>query len=77
MTKKESHLRSIFKAVTWRIWATGTTFVLALIVFQDTPNALEKSTLVAGLEMILKLFFYYLHERIWQYIPINKNKKSG
>ena len=67
---KESHLRSILKAVTWRILATATTFLLAYLVFKDTPNALEKSSIVAGLEMILKLLFYYLHERIWQNINV-------
>lgn len=77
---KESHLRSIIKAVSWRVLATTTTFVLALIVFQDTPNAIEKSSIVAGLEMVLKLVFYYLHERFWQNIPektlIQKNTLS-
>ena len=66
---KESRLRSILKAITWRLIATGTTFVLALLVFQDHPDALEKSTIVAALELVLKLLFYYWHERAWQYAP--------
>ena len=69
MSKKESHLRSILKAVTWRVIATGTTFGLALFVFRDHPDALEKSTIVAGLELVIKLVIYYLHERAWQSAP--------
>lgn len=67
--EKESKVRSILKAVTWRVIATGTTFILAYLVFQDTEGALEKSTMVAGMELVLKLLFYYLHERAWQSVP--------
>jgi uncharacterized membrane protein len=68
---RESHTRSIFKAITWRLIATGTTFVLAYTIFSQTDceGVLEKSTIVAGLELVLKLLFYYLHERAWQQVP--------
>ena len=71
MEKKntESHFRSILKAVSWRAIATTTTFLLALLVFREDPNALEKSTQVAALELILKLALYYFHERAWQMLP--------
>lgn len=69
MNTKESRLRSILKAITWRLIATGTTFSLALLVFQDHPDALEKSTIVASLELVIKLVIYYLHERAWQLAP--------
>ena len=68
---KESKLRSILKAITWRIIATGTTFILAYTIFSGSgcEDALRKSTLVAGLEMVIKLIIYYLHERAWQAVP--------
>lgn len=68
---KESRLRSILKAISWRIIATGTTFLLAYLVFSETgcEDVLEKSTIVAGLEMIIKIIAYYFHERIWQIAP--------
>lgn len=74
---KESHLRSILKAISWRLVATLTTFVLAYLVFSNSEceNVLEKSTIVAGLELFIKLFFYYLHERIWQLVPIGTVRK--
>ncbi len=68
---KESRLRSILKAITWRLIATGTTFTLAYLVFSnsDCDDVMEKSTIVAGLELVIKLVIYYLHERAWQLAP--------
>ena len=65
--KKEPRKVSILKAITWRIIATGTTFLLAYFIFSasDCENVMEKSTIVAGLEMVIKIVLYYLHERIW------------
>ncbi|MEM6380381.1 MAG: DUF2061 domain-containing protein [Bacteroidota bacterium] len=69
--QKESKLRSILKAITWRAIATGTTFTLAYTIFSGSgcEDALQKSSLVAGLELVIKLVIYYFHERIWQSIP--------
>ena len=69
--QKESKLRSIFKAITWRLIASLTTFLLAYFIFSatDCDEVLEKSTIVALLEMVIKLVIYYLHERAWQLIP--------
>ena len=61
----KSQLRHILKAITWRVIASLTTFVLALIFFRDDPLATEKATGVAIAESILKILFYYLHERAW------------
>ena len=68
---KESKLRSILKAITWRVIATGTTFTLAYTIFSttDCEDALQKSTIVAGLELIIKIVIYYLHERAWLMLP--------
>jgi uncharacterized membrane protein len=65
--KKEPRKVSILKAITWRIIATSTTFLLAYFIFSasDCENVMEKSTIVAGLEMVIKIVFYYLHERVW------------
>ncbi len=63
--KDQSRLRHIAKAITWRVIASGTTFLLALIFFQDHPQALENATGIAVAESALKMIFYYLHERAW------------
>ena len=75
--KKESRTRSILKAVTWRIIATGTTFLLAYFVFSNSQcdDVLEKSGIVAGLELVIKLIIYYVHERAWQRAPRGTVKK--
>lgn len=74
----ESRLKSILKAISWRIIATSTTFTLAYTVFSSTgcEGALEKSTLVALLEMSFKLVIYYFHERIWLKVPGNLSFKK-
>ncbi|MEP0986279.1 DUF2061 domain-containing protein [Ekhidna sp.] len=60
-----SKKRHIAKTITWRIIASVTTFILALIFFGDSPNAMEKASGVAIAESALKMVFYYFHERAW------------
>ena len=61
----ESHLRSILKALSWRIVATCTTIFLAWAVFGDVSKALA----VGFFEFFLKFAIYYVHERAWQLAP--------
>jgi uncharacterized membrane protein len=74
---RESRLRSILKAISWRFIATSTTFMLAYFIFSsaECEDVLEKSSIVAGLEVILKLIIYYLHERAWQMAPRGSIRK--
>ncbi len=62
---KESHLRSLLKAFTWRILATMTTALIAYFITGEIDTAL----MIGGLEFILKFAIYYIHERIWQLAP--------
>ncbi len=62
---KESSKRHIAKTITWRVLASLTTFIIALIFFREDPDATQKATGVAIVEAILKMVFYYLHERVW------------
>ena len=59
---KESKSRTILKTVTWRITATLTTTLLVFIFTGRIDTAIE----VGLLEMIAKLVFYYVHERLWE-----------
>ena len=63
--KKESHIRSILKGITWRVIATSMIFGIAYF----TTGELKTATTVAAIEFPLKLFIYYLHERAWQMAP--------
>ncbi len=66
-----SKKRHIAKTITWRIIATGTTFILTLIFFREDPNATSKATWVAAIETVLKMIIYYYHERIWFNYRVN------
>ncbi|MEM8908488.1 MAG: DUF2061 domain-containing protein [Bacteroidota bacterium] len=77
MSNKESKLRSLLKAISWRVLATGTTFILAYLIFSESgcDDVLEKSSIVAALEAGIKLVIYYLHERAWQMAPRGSVRK--
>ena len=62
---KESRLRSILKAFTWRIIATATTMTVTYFVTDDMSTA----GVVGVFDFFLKMLLYYLHERGWQMVP--------
>jgi adenylylsulfate kinase len=70
---RETHKRSLIKTVSWRVIATLTTASLVFIFTGSFTVAVE----IGALEVILKLLFYYLHERTWgkirwgKYLPPN------
>ena len=65
----ETKMRSVFKALSWRFVATLITFSIALLLTRgNMVIALE----IGFLDLIFKLFVYFLHERIWGYIKLGK-----
>ena len=62
---RESHLRSVLKALSWRVLATTTTAVIAWFITGDLSTAMA----IGSIEFIAKFFIYYGHERMWQLIP--------
>jgi len=72
-----SKKRHIAKTITWRIIASLTTFLLALLFFRDDPHAAQKATGIAIVESILKMVLYYFHERVWYKSNFGlKNRRS-
>ena len=67
---KEAHLRSILKAVSYRLLAAVAT---ATIVFFFTRR-IVLSIGVGLVESIAKIICYYLHERVWSFIGFGKKK---
>lgn len=63
--ERETRLRSFLKGLSWRILASTTTIGIAYLITGDTSVALG----IGGIEAVLKVFFYYLHERAWQALP--------
>ncbi len=66
--KKESHIRSLIKGVTWRILATTDTILVVLLVTCLTGNcSIDFAVKIGFVEFFLKFIVYYLHERVWQF----------
>lgn len=57
----EKPIRSLVKAVSWRIVATLTTIFLVFIFSKD----LTLGTIVGITELVVKTVVYYVHERVW------------
>ena len=72
-TLKETHLRSVLKAFSWRVIATMTTAVIAYAVTGEVDTAL----LIGAIEFVGKMFLYYLHERVWQMLPRGTFRRRG
>jgi uncharacterized membrane protein len=69
----ESTARSIAKAVSYRLLGSATT---AAIVFFFNGDA--KIAAGAGMvDLVAKLGLYFLHERIWNFIPFGRNKLAS
>ena len=67
---RETHARSIAKAVSYRIVGSATT---ALIVYVLTRKG--SVSVGAGLmDVVLKIFAYFIHERIWNHIEFGRGK---
>jgi uncharacterized membrane protein len=61
---RDSRIRSLAKAFSWRIVATLTTSIIAWII----TGELDTAAVIGGIEFVLKFFIYYLHERAWAVI---------
>jgi adenylylsulfate kinase len=68
----EKPARSLLKALSWRIVATLTTTLLVFIFTGD----LVISAGVGGSEFLLKIFIYYVHERVWNLFHFGREQKS-
>jgi uncharacterized membrane protein len=65
--KKESHLRSLFKGISWRIIATIDTIAIVLLVTCLTGHcSLDSAIKIGFFEFFIKFVLYYIHERLWQ-----------
>lgn len=65
---REYHKRSLVKAICWRALATLTTMAVVFIFTRRFTLAIQ----VGAVEIVAKLVFYYLHERVWNAIAWGK-----
>jgi len=70
---RDSHPRSIAKAISWRITGSVDTFLLSLIFTRSVSVAGS----IALAEMVTKVLLYYLHERAWSAIRWNQRGQSS
>ena len=65
----EEHKRSAAKTVSWRIIATSTTMILVYVF----TGELELAAGVGIGDVLLKVLFYFLHERAWNRIAFGRS----
>lgn len=74
---KDSPQRSILKAISWRLIASGVTFIISFTIFTQVTQTAYKDiigavSLITAIELVSKLVLYYLHERMWTNIVWGK-----
>jgi uncharacterized membrane protein len=65
-TVREKPLRSLLKALSWRITGSLDTVLLSWLFTQNVKTALA----IGLTEVLTKTFLYYLHERAWNRVRI-------
>ena len=75
---KESPLRSLSKAISWRIIASLATFLISFVIFKSLTDKTYNETLqtagaITGVDFGAKLALYYFHERLWTNIDWGKS----
>jgi uncharacterized membrane protein len=70
---RDSHSRSVAKAVSWRVTGSIDTFVLSFIF----TGSIGIAGSIAGTEAITKMILYYFHERAWSGIGWDQRGQTG
>jgi uncharacterized membrane protein len=66
----DNHLRSLAKAISWRLAGTLDTIVISFIITGIVKVALS----IGFIELFTKTCLYYLHERLWNRVAFGKVK---
>jgi uncharacterized membrane protein len=69
----ETHMRSVLKAVSWRSLGTLDTFAISWFL----TGRIHIAGSIAAVEIVTKIVWYYLHERIWAIIPWGRRQYNG
>ncbi len=64
----EKPIRSIAKAVSWRVIGTLDTLLISYILTGEVVIAAS----IASIDFITKMFLYFFHERLWNKINWGK-----
>ncbi|MDA3927020.1 MAG: DUF2061 domain-containing protein [Kiritimatiellae bacterium] len=66
---KESHTRTLVKAISWRVTASITTTLITYFVTGSIKSAFS----IGAFDLVIKFVLYYLHERLWIKIPLGQH----
>ncbi|MCY3999144.1 MAG: DUF2061 domain-containing protein [Flavobacteriaceae bacterium] len=66
----ESVIRSVVKAISWRILGTLDTILISYVITGTIVEALS----IGFIELVTKMVLYFFHERAWN--KLNWGKKS-
>lgn len=74
---RDSPQRSLMKTITYRLFASGAMFVAIFVYSHEYQSlslveSISNAGLIAIIEFGIKLFIYYIHERIWSGINWGK-----
>lgn len=64
----ERPLRSVVKAISWRLVGTIDTLVISFFITQKISLAAS----IASLEVMTKMILYFFHERVWNNVKWGK-----
>ena len=64
----DKHCRSFIKAVSWRLTGSVDTLILSFLITGRIKWALT----ISGVGSFAKIGLYYLHERIWETVPLGR-----
>lgn len=57
-------IRSVVKALSWRVVGTLDTMIVSYFVVSDVKTA----SMIAGVDFVTKMVLYFFHERLWNTI---------
>lgn len=66
--KSEKPIRSVAKAISWRVIGTLDTLLISYILTGEVAIAAS----IASIDFITKMFLYFFHERMWNGINWGK-----
>jgi len=66
----DSNVRSLVKAISWRIIGTVETFLISLLM----TGKLTTAGSIAGIQAVLSTLLYWYHERVWNKLKWGKTR---
>ena len=66
--KSEKPIRSVVKAISWRVIGTLDTLLISYLLTGELTIAAS----IASVDFVTKMFLYFFHERLWNSIKWGK-----